>query len=207
MIAYYKVTNEDIKNFEDYVEDLFNFDDDNIDENKLYCFNNNNQEDTNTNDNIEDNNCLYFSKYENNIYNKNCYDNITKKDNIDSLYINNKDNKFEETNTNLNRLNIIKILNNINIMYNKKNENNNLYLKEDNDDAYNNVIFLQQNNDKSIYEKQKNISLDNDFNKSYLNQKCEKENKNLKILINDNINHNNDQNKNINKYNTKQIYS
>ena len=112
MIAYYKVTNEDIKNFEDYVEDLFNFDDDNIDENKLYCFNNNNQEDTNTNDNIEDNNCLYFSKYENNIYNKNCYDNITKKDNIDSLYINNKDNKFEETNTNLNRLNIIKILNN-----------------------------------------------------------------------------------------------
>jgi len=65
--------------------------------------------------------------------------------------------------------------------------------------------FFQLNNNKCVYQKPKNIFLDNDFNKSYPNHECEKENKNQPIFINDNIKHNNEQNKIINNYNTKHI--
>ncbi len=84
-MAYYKIVKEDIINYDDYVKDLFNFDDDNIDENKIYSLNNNNNnDDSKTNEDIEDNNYLDSSKNANNLFNKKCYGNLTKKDNIES---------------------------------------------------------------------------------------------------------------------------
>jgi len=84
-MAHYKIAKEDIINYDDYVKDLFNFDDDNIDENKIYSLNNNNNnDDSKTNEDIEDNNYLDSSKNANNLFNKKCYGNLTKKDNIES---------------------------------------------------------------------------------------------------------------------------